>query len=262
MDLYNSFIEATGILYTKVFVGRFFFFDIWSINHMWTGFILFLILSALRFKRPLAVIAICLFGYEVFEIMLTYFATNIFIPEIIKDQFTDIFIGLSGSLIGYLLLANYNYLIMRKPLLLQRAFIFFISMSFSFLWLVFSHESVCSQGHLCLVINLLIFFLWLSQAYITIIVFRNNGFFKKIKPWFIFVLTFVVSVFMNHWFLSLSDSVVVNQETFINWLYSIKFKIILSLLLPFLLLTAHELFIQLMTKSVVAYSKYSLDCAH
>jgi len=132
MDLYHRFIEATSILYTKVFVGRFFFFDLWSINHMWTGFMLYLILSGLRIKKPFTVILVCLFGYEVFEISLTWFATSIFIPEIIKDQVTDIFIGLTGSFVGFLFLSNYDFLINRFHLVVQNVFIFFISMSFSF----------------------------------------------------------------------------------------------------------------------------------
>jgi hypothetical protein len=261
MDLYYRVIEATGILYSKIFVSRFFFFDLWSINHMWSGFMLFLILSALKVKRPFAVIMICLFGYEIFEISLTYFTLNIFIPEIIKDQFTDIFIGLSGSFVGYLLLSNYNYLTIRWPLILQRVFIFFISMSFAFLWLVFSHESVCPEGYLNIMINLLIFFLWLSQAYLTIAVFSNNGFFR-LRPWLVFILSFIVSTFLNFFLISLSDSVVLNNESLVNWLYSIKFKLFLSPLLPFLLLTSYEVFIKLITKSVTSYSKYRFDCAH
>jgi hypothetical protein len=262
MDLYYRVIEATSILYSKIFVSRFFFFDLWSINHMWTGFMLFLILSALKIKRPFAVIMTCLFGYEVFEISLTYFTLNIFIPEIIKDQFTDIFIGLSGSFVAYLLLSNYNYLIMRKPLLLQRAFIFFTSMSFSFLWLVFSHESVCYEGHFYIALNLLIFFIWLAQSYFTIVVFRNNGFFNRFRPWSVFILSFIISVFLNFFLISLSDSIVMNPETLVNWIYSIKTKLILAPLLPFLLLTVYEAFIKLITKSVTSSSKYRVDCAH
>lgn len=260
MDLYYRFIEATSILYSKVFVSRFFFFDLWSINHMWSGFMLFLILSALRIKRPFLVILICLIGYEVFEISLTWFACNIFIPEIIKDQFTDIFIGFSGSCIGFLLLSNYDYLIMRYPLVVQRAFIFFISMSFSFLWLVFSHESVCSEGHSYIEINLMIFFLWLSQAYLTIVVFMKDGLFNSIRPWFIFVLTFIASTFLNFCLISLSNKFALKPETLINWLYSIQLKLILSPLLPFLLMAVHAAFMKLVAKSLTGYSTVRLSC--
>jgi hypothetical protein len=250
MDLYHSFIEATGILYTKVFVGRFFFFDLWSINHMWTGFMLFLILSSLMFKRPLAVIAICLFGYEVFEILLTYFATNIFIPEIIKDQFTDIFIGLTGSIIGFLLIFNYAYLNDRFHQLMQNVFIFFISMSFAFLWLVFSRVSVSDLTSL----NLIIFFLWLAQAFITIVTFREYGLWRSIRPWAIFILTFILATILNFFLLSLP----LLSDHLILWLGSIWIKLILFPLLPILLLAAHEAFIRLVSKAQKGFSNTRL----
>ena len=249
MDLYHRFIEASSILYTKVFVGRFFFFDLWSINHMWTGFMLYLILSGLRIKKPFTVILVCLIGYEVFEISLTYFATSIFIPEIIKDQFTDIFIGLTGSFLGFLFLSNYNFLISRFQIVVQNAFIFFISMSFSFLWLVFSHESVCLDGPSCIEINLIIFFLWLTQAFITIAVFRKSGLLKSIRPWIVFVVTFILTTVLNFCLISLPEISGLKPDNLIYWLSSIRIKLILFSLLPFLLLATHEAFIILVSKA-------------
>lgn len=259
MDLYHGFIEATRILYTKVFVERFFFFDLWSINHMWTGFMLYLILSVFQIKKPFTVILVCLFGYEVFEISLTYFATSIFIPEIIKDQVTDIFIGLTGSFIGFLFLSNYDFLISRFQIIVQNAFIFFISMSFSFLWLVFSHESVCLDGTSCTEINLIIFFLWLTQAYITIAVFRKYGLLKSIRPWAVFVVTFILATVLNFCLISLPKISGLNPDNLIYWLSSTRIKLILFPLVPFLLIAAHEAFIKLVSKAWKGYSNARLS---
>jgi hypothetical protein len=259
MDLYHSFIEATGILYIKVFVGRFFFFDLWSINHMWTGFMLFLILSALRVKKPLSIIVICLLGYEVFEILLTYFATNIFIPEIIKDQFTDIFIGLTGSVIGFLFISNYDNLSRRYCFVVQNAIIFFISMSFSFLWLVFSHVSVSLKGYACVGINLTIFFLWLSQAFITIVSFRKYGLMKRLRPWIVFIVTFSLATLLNFCLISLPSFSELKPNVLFSWLSSIRIKLIFFPLLPFLLLAAHKAFNQLVLKAQRGYSKARLS---
>jgi hypothetical protein len=253
MDLYHRFIEATSILYTKVFVGRFFFFDLWSINHMWTGFMLYLILSGLRIKKPFTVILVCLFGYEVFEISLTWFATSIFIPEIIKDQVTDIFIGLTGSFIGFLFLSNYDFLINRFHLVVQNVFIFFISMSFSFLWLVFSHESVCLYGPSCRETNFIIFFLWLAQAFITIAVFRKSGLLKNIRPWAVFVVTFILATVLNFCLISLPKASGLKPDNLIYWLSSTRIKLILFPLIPFLLLAAHEAFLKLVLKARKEY---------
>jgi len=259
MDLYHRFIEATGILYTKVFVGRFFFFDLWSINHMWTGFMLYLILSALRIKKPFTVILACLFGYEVFEISLTYFATSIFIPEIIKDQFTDIFIGLTGSFAGFLFVSNYDFLISRFHNVVQNAFIFFISMSFSFLWLVFSQKAVCLDGDSCTEINLIIFFLWLTQAFITIAVFRKSGLLKSIRPWAVFVVTFILITVLNFCLISLPKISVIRPDNLLYWFSSMRVKLIIFPFLPFLLLAAHETFIKLVSKARKGYSNARLS---
>lgn len=259
MDLYHRFIESTSILYTKIFVGRFFFFDLWSINHMWTGFMLYLILSVLRIKKPFTVILVCLFGYEVFEISLTYFATSIFIPEIIKDQVTDIFIGLTGSFAGYIFLSNYDFLISRFQIVVKNAFIFFVSMSFTFLWLVFSRESVCLDGTSCTGINLIIFFLWLTQSFITIAVFRKSGLLKSIRPWGIFVVTFILATVLNFCLVSLPKMSVLKPDNLIYWLSSTRIKLILFPLLPFLLLTAHEAFIKLVSKARKGYYNARLN---
>ena len=39
---------------------------------------------------------------EIAEILMLYVSLHVFNPETIKDQFTDIFVGILGGLFGYL----------------------------------------------------------------------------------------------------------------------------------------------------------------
>jgi hypothetical protein len=192
---------------------------------------------------------VCLFGYEVFEILLTYFATNIFIPEIIKDQFTDIFIGLTGSIIGFLFISNYGFLITGFTNIVEKIFIFFISMSFAFLWLVFSHVSVSLTGQFSVEINLTIFFLWLAAAFITIVEFKKTGLVKSTRPWAVFVVTFILATLLNFCLISLPEIAGLKVSDLINWLSSVRIKLILFPIVPFLLLAAHRSFIMLIKKA-------------
>lgn len=255
MDLYNKFIETTCILYTRVFQGGFFFLDLWSINHMWSGFVLYLIITAIHIKRPLLIILVCQFGYEIFEIGLTYLACNIFIPEIIKDQFTDIFIGFAGSCIGLLAVSNYDHLKNNYPQIIDIALVFFISMSFSFLWLVLSSNSVCSEGSYIAIRNLAIFFIWLAQFYNTISIFRKQGLFKSIKPWIIYISTFLFAVLLNFQLIILSDTaMILKWDIFFTWINSIRTKIILTPILPLILTSAHFTFVKLFSKSISSFT--------
>jgi hypothetical protein len=259
MDLYNNFIDATSILYTRVCHGGFFYLDLWSVNHLWSGFMLYLIAAALNIRRPLLIIATCLIGYEIFEILLTYIACNIFIPEIIKDQFTDVFIGFSGSCAGLAIVSNYNQMINRYSVVVHKAAIFFISMSFAFLWLVFSHSSVCLEVNYASLLNVVIFFLWLAQAYTTIVVAGRYGLLKTIRPWLIFILSFIVTIFLNYGIIAHSDiAAALKPNAFITWIYSIRIKMMFIPFLPILLSAAHTAFVKLMEKSSEGFSSYHL----
>jgi len=61
---------------------------------------------ALKFKRAFVWLIGILALYEIFEISLIYFALGFFYPETIKDQLTDILIGIVGGVIGYLYLSR------------------------------------------------------------------------------------------------------------------------------------------------------------
>lgn len=97
-DLYRLILEKTDFLYTVLVQTPFFFFDVWSIVHFFMGGILMLILTARRVSRSCLVLFLLLFLYELVEIGFTYLAINVFRPEILLDQVTDIWVGLLGGL--------------------------------------------------------------------------------------------------------------------------------------------------------------------
>lgn len=99
-DLYKLILEKTGFLYTVLVRTPFFFFDIWSIVHFFTGGILMMILAARRTSRPFRPLFTILLGYEIFELAFTYLAINVFRPEILLDQVTDIWVGLLGGFVA------------------------------------------------------------------------------------------------------------------------------------------------------------------
>jgi hypothetical protein len=118
MDLVKYILSNTDWLYTKLYQNNIFFFDLWSIVHIWSGFVLFLLLRSVRIKRPFLILLVLLTVYEVFEILFTYFAFDIFRPETIQDQFTDIAVGMFGGMLAYYFLrfAINNQTISRKAI--------------------------------------------------------------------------------------------------------------------------------------------------
>jgi hypothetical protein len=86
-------------LYVKIFENPIFFFDFWSFVHFWSGGILLTIILAARCRHKWSILFSILLSYEIVEISMLYISLNVFLPETIKDQFTDLFVGMSG---GYL----------------------------------------------------------------------------------------------------------------------------------------------------------------
>lgn len=91
-------LQQTQWLYTMLYVHPRFFLDYWSIAHLWSGCVVYLLLRAIGVRRPWLLLLLGLLGYEVVEITLRYVALHVFLPETITDQVTDIIIGSLGAL--------------------------------------------------------------------------------------------------------------------------------------------------------------------
>ncbi len=90
-------LTNTAWLYTKIFESAFFFLDLWSFVHLWSGFMVMTGLLALRVRRPWLLLAGSLLAYELVELGFIYAAFHAFHPETLKDQATDIVIGALGA---------------------------------------------------------------------------------------------------------------------------------------------------------------------
>jgi len=176
----NEFFVHAGWLYTKVYQNDFFFFDLWTIVHCWSGFILFLALKSLRVKNPFPVQLTILFLYELMEILFTYFALHIFKPETIKDQFTDIFIGMVGAMIGNAILKSTSLknIIHVKNLKIFLAFL--TAITYSFLWVGFYHYSYNVELFNTPGINIGAFAFWTAGVFFTIRFYEKL---KNLKLW-------------------------------------------------------------------------------
>ena len=96
--------ENTDWLYTKIYENSFFFFDLWSFAHLWAGIGIIIVLTFLGVKFRFRILFLVLFLYEFIEIMMIFLALKVFKPETIKDQITDLVVGVLGGLMGLYLL--------------------------------------------------------------------------------------------------------------------------------------------------------------
>lgn len=94
----------TGWLYLKLFENRIFFIDFWSVAHLWTGWVLLFLFQAMGCRRKWLWIPLILFLYELSEILFLLFALDIFRAETLKDQVTDMVVGLMGAFLAFLVL--------------------------------------------------------------------------------------------------------------------------------------------------------------
>lgn len=137
MNLIEQILKETDWLYVQLFHTDIFFFDLWSVVHLWSGFSMIILLHAFQVRRVLLVQVLVLIAYEIIEILILWFAFSIFNPETIKDQFTDIFIGFSGGVI-----AEFTFRWLRKiqhnhPGAIKVGQAVYIAITYSFIWVGF-----------------------------------------------------------------------------------------------------------------------------
>jgi len=100
--------KNTGWLYIKILGNSIFFFDFWSFVHLWSGAILITIFAIAKFRHKWSTLFAFLLFYEITEIILRFAALKVFLPETIKDQFTDIIVGMTGGYLFYKWLVYYS----------------------------------------------------------------------------------------------------------------------------------------------------------
>jgi hypothetical protein len=139
MDLVKYILEETSWLYIKMYQNDFLFFDLWSVVHFWSGFVIYMIFKAFRIRLAFLVLFLLLIVYELAELLFIYLAFNVFHPETIKDQVTDILVGFSGGLLSlWLLKPAKRYWYSQRHLVLSGMMIFAAS-TYAFPWVGFYH---------------------------------------------------------------------------------------------------------------------------
>lgn len=125
--------QQTAWLYLQVYQNHMFFVDLWSLAHFWSGFVVVILLLVVRSKQPWLLLTVGLTLYEIVEILMLYVSLHVFNPETIKDQFTDIFVGILGGLFGYLFIFQKFRLKIAFFKILDFESVF-VSMTYSFIW--------------------------------------------------------------------------------------------------------------------------------
>lgn len=182
--------ENTDWLYTVIYQNQFFFLDYWSVVHFLSGFFLPVILYNLNSKRIYSISILILVFYEIVEISLIYLAFNIFRPETIKDQFTDLIIGSLGIVLTWK---------SRYTQLNEKTYSFYLpsilsSFIVSFLWVGFNNyryniEILNTAG-----LNIWAFSWWFAG--LQFIFFVAEGLKKEIKNKFILYQTIYLIYFL------------------------------------------------------------------
>jgi hypothetical protein len=170
-------------LYVKIYENPLFFFDYWTFAHIWLGFVIFAILNLVNVKNKWTNLFLILICYEVFEIVILYLSLDVFRPETIKDQFTDIIVGIIGGFLFYqysLIYSNKNGKI-KKPFSYNNLLIaLFTAATLSFEWVGFygykyNLSFFNSEG-----LNYSAFLLWFLSSFFMILIFlKLNIYFNK-----------------------------------------------------------------------------------
>lgn len=152
----------TAWLYFKLYECSYLFIDFWTIIHFFSGITILLCIELFQVRKKWVVLFASLFCYEVVEISILYVTLNIFKPETIKDQFTDVFVGMLGGLVASFLIKTIlqTKAIESREQIVKNIVIIVVSFLISFLWVGFygyrySHEFFNSNG-----VNYTAFLLW------------------------------------------------------------------------------------------------------
>ncbi len=210
------YLEHIDWLYTIIYQNDFFFFDLWSIVHCWSGFVLYISLKALHAKKPLLILLCILFIYNVMEVLFIYFALNIFKPETVNNQFTDIIIGMLGGMIGFLIL-RFSSLNKKTQIRNLNLFtIFLASITYAWLWVGFYQYDYNQEFYNSPGINIGAFVFWVLGAFATIwfstLIRLSNIWLKWLVIWALYLVCLFAVEYFGFVILSLHESSKANAQ--------------------------------------------------
>ncbi|HPR31593.1 MAG TPA: hypothetical protein PLK12_05850 [Prolixibacteraceae bacterium] len=184
-------------LHHNLFEYKLIYIDLWSINHFLSGMIVLASLTALGWKNRWRWLFFFLSAFELVEATLFIALLKLFIPEKIPDVFMDVFLGMLGGYLIYLLFEKIPGI-----LLYQSRIVMLISaLTISFLWTGFygyqyNINAMNSPG-----INVISFLSWALGGLAILLLHR--AFKKTIRNRFIaltaFYLTYLSGLFFGKW---------------------------------------------------------------
>ncbi len=186
----NWIVENTKWLYQTLWTNSLFYIDYWSIVHLLSGGLLFVLICSFNIKRCWLILISTLIGYEVLEILIKYFAFNIFLPETFTDQITDLFIGTIGAVTQFSILKYVFKYSNKKNIIsvLSLTSSFTISVCISFLYA--GYNSSYSDFDNRLIYNFVLFFLATFILISTALLY--NMLFKKKHFNFVYIVLIVI----------------------------------------------------------------------
>lgn len=210
IEFVQYILDESAWLYTRIYQNRLFFFDLWSFVHLWSGFVFYLFFRAARMKMPLIGLLALLFVYEVIEILFAYFAFHIFRPETIKDQVTDILVGMAG---GYICLAFLRAAELAghwRHRIITGVISFMAGATFAFFWVGFYHYTYNVSSYNTAGINLSSFSAWTSGGILIILlflVFRRYHFLIRLGlTWLSFMIVLLAFEYFFYYLLEVRET--------------------------------------------------------
>jgi hypothetical protein len=172
LNIFHYLLAQSGWLYTKIYQNDFFFLDLWSIVHVWTGFMLLMLLRLFKIRRVFTTMFLILLMIEILEILTGYLAPDIFHPEIFKTRFIDLFLGMIGGLLSELFLRIASGSIAKHEKGILSILAFLAAFTYSFVWVGFYRYNYNVRLFNFPGINLAALVFWTSGAYTTIMFYQ------------------------------------------------------------------------------------------
>lgn len=255
MDKVYYYINHNSFwLYTKIYTNNLFFFDFWSLAHLWCGFFVLVLITASGLKKRWLWFSIFLLGYEIIEITFIFLAIQVFNPETIKDQFTDIFVGFVGGGLSHSYIKWETKA--RNPKMLNRIISsFFAAETLAF---VFT-GSYQYRYNFPLInsfpINYFAYLAWFSGGFLLLWIYRifkkHRKFYCIIPPviWLIFISSLCLTEFLGHAILEIEGRAFgVGRDLFCGFMIGSHTLQIYYLIYPLLLILIYELLMVIFKK--------------
>jgi hypothetical protein len=222
--------------------------------HLWCGFFVLVLITASGLKKSWLWLLVFLFGYEIIEISFIYLAVHVFNSETIKDQFTDIFVGLAGGGLSY------SYIRWEtksgNPEMLNRIISsLFAAETLSFVFTGSYQYHYNFEAINSFPINYFAYLAWFLAGYLLLWIYRSLKRYCKsyyiIVPviWFVFVISLCLAEFLGHTAIGIEGRAFgAGNDLFYGFIIGSRTLQVYYLIYPLLLILIYELLLVIFKK--------------